>query len=283
LLFYKGKIVPTVVCDGATVNYHDVGKGDPLVLIHCSSSSHRQWRSLWELLQSHYRVISIDMLDWGGTDAWSKTHENLLEDETNLIREVISGVDEKIHLVGHSYGGTISYHLAMTTPEKIKNLTLIEPMLGWLLDPEKDEEYYCELRGVAEYFWDKYSNGKAEEGIEHYFDYWNGDGAWRDLDEGLSEYVLAGAEKNFYEFEAIFEGGNGLPRPECFMQPVLLIGGAKSQNPPLRVLDILKSCFPDVRKYLIEGATHMSPITHSDQVNLIIRDFLLPYSPPLDL
>ena len=57
--------MPTVVCDGTIVNYHDVGRGDPLVLIHCSSSSHRQWRSLWELLQGHYRVISIDMLDLG--------------------------------------------------------------------------------------------------------------------------------------------------------------------------------------------------------------------------
>jgi pimeloyl-ACP methyl ester carboxylesterase len=266
--------LPTVVCNGVTVNYHDVGSGDTVVLIHCSSSSLRQWRSLWELLQNKYRIIAIDMLDWGETDAWIKTCENLLIDETNLIKEVISGIDESIHLVGHSYGGTIAYHLAMTSPTKIKSLTLIEPMLGWLLDPKKEAKYHSELRRVAEYFWEKYSIGKAKEGIEYYFDYWNGEGAWRNLDKGLSDYVLAGAEKNFHEFEAIFEGGKALSKPEYFKQPVLLIGGAESQQPPLRILELLEGMFPNSRSHLIEGATHMSPITHSDHVNLIIRNFL---------
>ena len=267
--------MPTVVHEGVTINYQDVGSGEPVVLIHCSSSSHRQWRSLWELLQSDFRVIAIDMLDWGKTDPWSKTCGNLLKDESNLIMEVISGIDEKIQLVGHSYGGTISYYFAMRKPELIKNLTLIEPMLGWFLDPKKDANFYDELRDVAEYFWYKYSIGKAEDGIEQYFDYWNGDGAWAELDEELSDYVLAGATKNYYEFEAIFKGGEGLPLPEFFVQPVLLIGGSKSQKPPLDILRKLENCFPDSQRHLIEGATHMSPITHSEQVNSIIRNFLL--------
>jgi pimeloyl-ACP methyl ester carboxylesterase len=266
--------VPTVVCNGVTVNYNDVGIGDPVVLIHCSSSSHRQWRSLWELLQNKYRVIAIDMLDWGGTGSWTKSGTNLLVDETNLINEVIAGIGERIYLVGHSYGGTIAYHLAMESPRKIKSLTLIEPMLGWLLDPQKESKYYAELRGVAEYFWGKYSLGEAEEGIKHYFDYWNGNGAWENLDPGLADYVLAGAGKNFNEFEAIFKGGKGLLQPECFEQPVLLIGGAESRQPPLRMLELLEILFPDSRRHLIEGASHMSPITHSKQVNLIIRDFI---------
>ena len=275
--------MPTINCNGFYVHYHDVGVGEAVVLIHCSSSSHRQWRSLWDLLQDDYRVIAIDMLDWGGTDAWSRNNQSLLEGETNLIKEVISGIDEKIHLVGHSFGGTISYHLAMTAPKLIKSLTLIEPMLGWLLDSETDSRYYDELSGIAEYFWDKFSAGRATEGIKHYFDYWNGEGAWGNLDEGLSEYVLAGAQKNFYEFEAIFEGGKGLIPPEYFDQPALLIGGAASRQPPLRILELLEGSLPDSRKYLIKGATHMSPITHSSEINSIIRDFLLTQSDLLDV
>jgi len=266
--------LPVVVCNDLTVNYHDVGIGETVVLIHCSSSSHRQWRSLWELLQDNYRVIAIDMLDWGGTDAWSRANKRLLEDETNLIKEVISRVDEKIHLVGHSYGGTISYHLAMTSPKLIKSLTLIEPMLGWLLDPEKDSRCYGELLSIAEYFWEQYSVGKAEAGIKRYFDYWNGNGAWASLEKEIRKYVLDGAEKNFYEFEAIFDEGKGLINPKEFSQPVLLIGGAVSQPPPLRILEILEDQFPNVQRHLIDGGTHMSPITHSAQVNSLINTFL---------
>ncbi|MBT4938042.1 MAG: alpha/beta hydrolase, partial [Rhodospirillaceae bacterium] len=80
--------MPSIQVDGVTVNYHEIGSGEPVVLVHCSSSSHRQWRSLWELLQENHRVIAVDMLDWGGTDAWSEERETLLEDEAALIREI---------------------------------------------------------------------------------------------------------------------------------------------------------------------------------------------------
>ena len=135
--------MPTVVCNGVTVNYHDVGSGDtcrshPLFIEFPPTMAF----FVGAVAKQVYRVIAIDMLDWGGTDRLDSNHvENLLVDETNLINEVISGIGESIHLVGHSYGGTIAYHLAMTSPTKIKSLTLIEPMLVWLLDPQKEPKH----------------------------------------------------------------------------------------------------------------------------------------------
>ena len=266
--------MPAIQVDGVTVNYHDIGSGDPVVLIHCSSSSHRQWRSLWELLQDNHRVIAIDMLDWGGTDAWPADRPSLLQDEAAIVREVIKDIDGEINLVGHSYGGTIAYHLAQKSPDLIKSLTLVEPMLGWILDTKSDQDAYEEIQSVAEYFWKNFTAGKAEEGIEHYFDYWNGQGAWQSLEDGLRKYVLAGAQKNVYEFEVIFEGGKDLASPEEFAKPTLLIAGSQTKHPTLRVIENLESRFPDARIQLIDGAGHMSPITHSDQVNTQIQDFL---------
>lgn len=267
--------MPTLNCDGVTVNFHDVGSGEPIVLIHCSSSSHRQWRGLWELLQDDYRVVAVDMLGWGGTDAWTNTEGFLLDDEIALLNAITKDIDSEFHLVGHSYGGTIANHLAMTSPEKIKSLTLIEPMLGWFLDPETESAAYNEIRNVAEFFWDCVAAGKSEEGIQHYFDYWNDPGAWESLDENLVAYVLTGAQKNVHEFEVIFGGGEGLALPETFNKPTLLVGGKKSKKPTLRVLEILENRFPDVRKRLIDGAGHMSPITHSDQINKVIQKFIV--------
>ncbi len=266
--------MPSKNVGGVTVNYHDVGSGQPIVLIHCSSSSHRQWRALWELLQDTHRVIAIDMLDWGGTDAWSNHEGSLFADEVALIHAITGDIEEPFHLVGHSYGGGVSYHLAMTTPDRVKSLTLIEPMIGWILDPLEDQIFYDEILGVAENFWRKFEAGKAEEGINHYFDYWNGEGAWDTLDQGLADYVLAGAQKNYHEFKVIFNGGTDLPAPEAFLKPTLLMGGEQSKKPTLRILEILETKFPDARRSLVSGAGHMSPITHSDQVNAIIEGFI---------
>ena len=269
--------MPTQIVDGVTVNYLDVGSGEPIVLIHCSSSSHRQWRGLWELLQDTNRVISIDMLNGGGTDAWTNHEGSLLVDESTLIHAITGDLDEPFHLVGHSYGGAIAYHFAMTAPESIKSLILIEPMLGWLLDSVNDQEFYDEILNVAEYFWQKFETGKPGEAINYYFDYWNGEGAWDSLDQGQADYVLAGAEKNYHEFKAIFNSGGDLPVPETFLNPTLLMGGGSSNKPTLRILEILETKFPDTRKKLVDGAGHMSPITHSDQVNAIIEEFITNY------
>ena len=219
-------------------------------------------------------MIAIDIYDWGETGPWPNDGKNLLQDEANLINDVVRGIDESFHLVGHSYGGTVCYFFSLTNPEKIKSLTLIEPMVCWLLNSSKNKKFFEEISDVARYFLQNYFAGTPEKGIEHYFDYWNGKGAWKKLDVSISDYVLAGAEKNCHEFDAILHGGMDLPKPENFSKPTLLIGGAESKPPPLRVIEILENCLPDSRSRLIDGAMHMSPITHGDIVNLEIKKFI---------
>ena len=94
------------------------------------------------------------------------------------------------------------------------------------------------------------------------------------LDEKLASYVLAGADKNFYEFQVIFDERLGRFNIGNFKQPVLLLGGKKSTSPPLKILEILDKRFSRSERFLIDGASHMSPITHWEQVNTIIKSFI---------
>ena len=270
--------MPKLIVDGSKINYHEVGAGEKIILLHCSSSSHRQWKNLWNVLKKKYQVIAIDLLGWGETDAWGKDRDDLLASEASIISKIIGSAEDKIHLIGHSYGGTIAFYFAMMHSDRIKSLTLIEPMLGSMLDPRKNSVEYEELQSVAKYFWESHSRGQSEKGIQKYFDYWNGEGAWLGLDENLASYVLAGADKNFYEFHVIFDERLGRFNIENFKQPVLLLGGKKSTAPPLQILKILDKRFSQSERFLIDGASHMSPITHWEQVNTMIEGFITPNS-----
>lgn len=270
--------MPKLIVDGSRINYHEVGAGEKIILLHCSSSSHRQWKNLWNVFKKEYHIIAIDLLGWGETDAWRKDRDDLLVSEASIVSKIIGSAEDKIHLIGHSYGGTIAFYFAMMHSGRIKSLTLIEPMLGSMLDPRKNSVEYEELQSVAKYFWESHSRGQSEKGIQKYFDYWNGEGAWLGLDENLASYVLAGADKNFYEFHVIFDERLGRFNVENFKQPVLLLGGKKSTAPPLQILKILDKRFPQSESFLVDGASHMSPITHWEQVNSMIEGFITPNS-----
>ena len=43
--------MPKLIVDGSKINYHEVGAGERIILLHCSSSSHRQWKNLWNALK----------------------------------------------------------------------------------------------------------------------------------------------------------------------------------------------------------------------------------------
>jgi len=65
-----------------------------------------------------------------------------------------------------------------------------------------------------------------------------------------------------------------LPRLGQVRCPVLLMEGAAS--PPVigQILDTLEAGLSDVRREKIEGAGHMAPITHAEEVAAVLGDFL---------
>lgn len=48
------------VVNGVRIAYEDVGKGDPLVLVHGSWGSHHNWDAVVPALAERHRVVSYD-------------------------------------------------------------------------------------------------------------------------------------------------------------------------------------------------------------------------------
>ena len=54
-----------------TTNYHDLGEGEPLLLIHGSGpgvSSYANWRLQMPVLSEQFRVLALDMAGFGYTE-----------------------------------------------------------------------------------------------------------------------------------------------------------------------------------------------------------------------
>lgn len=113
---------------GLTVHYRDEGKRDgrPLVLIHGSNASLHTWKQWVKILGENYRVISLDLPGHGLTGA---NPANVYDNASYV--GVVDALLQKLnvqHAVigGNSMGGGVSWMYALSHPEKVDALLLVD-------------------------------------------------------------------------------------------------------------------------------------------------------------
>lgn len=84
------------------------------------------WREQLAGLSDSFRVVAPDMRGYGGTDAPSKVRDYDLDILTRDVVELIDalGVD-KVHLVGHDWGGAIAWEVGQRHGDRLHTLSVI--------------------------------------------------------------------------------------------------------------------------------------------------------------
>ena len=114
---------------GMEVHYRDEGNmldSTPLVLIHGMSSSLNTWDSLVVLMKDNKRLISIDLPGFGLTGPNPENKYGFDYYTQFLDSFLITLKVEKFILAGNSMGGGVSWHYALSHPEKVNQLILID-------------------------------------------------------------------------------------------------------------------------------------------------------------
>jgi pimeloyl-ACP methyl ester carboxylesterase len=262
------------------IAYADSLVGEPVVMLHCSSASGRQWDALRTRLGAGFRTIVPDQWGCGDSPAWSGEVRFTLAHEAEPILDLIESVGEPVHLVGHSYGGGVALHIARRRPQRIKTLTLIEPSSFHVLrggEPSL-QRLFAEIAGVADDVRSAIACGDNWGGMARFVDYWNGDGAWETTPQKTRLKLCQRLSKVALDFHALFEEPVRLPDYAGLVMPTLLLCGERTRVPSRKIVDLLSATLPHVRVQHIEGAGHMSPFTHSDDVNRRILGHLCAFA-----
>lgn len=261
--------------NGVKLAVREGGTGECVALFHCSASSGKQWERLADELGTRFHVIAPDLIGYGSSAEWHGHGPLTLAEHARAMLEVL-GDSDGLHLVGHSYGGALAVRVALELGARLQSLTLIEPSAFHLLRRGDAGEvgFWYEISSMAADVWHGARSGDLHGGMARFIDYWSGPGAWNDLNEDMQARLAAQVNTVATDFAVLFSELGGLSDLARVEAPVLILQGTRSPGPSRRLCAMLADVLPDSRIRIVEGAGHMSPLTHADQVNGYIRDHL---------
>lgn len=117
-----------------TTYIHQGAGGVPLLLLHGFDSSILEFRRLFPLLAAKAETWAVDLLGFGFTDRPPNVSFDPPAIKTHLYSFWKSLIDQPIILVGASMGGAAAIDFALSYPEVVKKLVLIDSA-GFAMGP----------------------------------------------------------------------------------------------------------------------------------------------------
>ncbi|MBA2523874.1 MAG: alpha/beta hydrolase [Solirubrobacterales bacterium] len=99
-------------------------EGEPIVLLHCFACSQQWWDPLVPLLNESHRLISFDLIGFGGSEKPSSGYE--IEAQSAAVAEALNELGvRQATVVGHSMGGEVATSLAEQSSDLVDRIVLI--------------------------------------------------------------------------------------------------------------------------------------------------------------
>lgn len=249
------------------IGLDDTGRGEPVVLLHSSCSSRRQWGPLVKALEGRYRSLALDLYGYGETEGPPRPESFELEEEVALVRHVLDRVHAPVHLVGHSYGGAVALATALRHPTQVQSVTVHEPVAFQLARSSGLHAVDAEVGEMVATLVEHIAAGAPADAARYFIDYWRGEGTWAALPDKGRQALSRVIGKLPIEFDAILRTPYRLSDYASLPMPVLLMAGTTGRSAGRRITELLGSAFGEGALRLLPGVGHMAPVTNPDLVN----------------
>jgi pimeloyl-ACP methyl ester carboxylesterase len=243
--------------------------GNPVELLHGTAGKPAQWAGIVSALTG-YEVRTPSLPGHGvlarqATGGW-------IADEAYLIARAAVGAGQRVHLVGHSYGGAVALKLAMAFPERIKSLTLIEPAVFHLLRDggPLERQMYADIAEIEVRLRKAHASGDATPGVAGFVDFWCGTGSFAALAPEKQRALAAEAEHIIGNFTSVARENWLLDSSAMVKAPVLAITGSESPVLVQHLSRLIAGAMDDAKVIQLNEAGHMLPITHAGAVAQIL-------------
>lgn len=256
------------------IDYIEAGTGTAVVLIHSSVSGNKQWRSLMQALKNRYQVLAVNLFGYGDTTPWPDDEVQTLADHADLVLALCTDSTARLHIVGHSFGGSVALKAAYGLGHKVAGLVLLEPNPFYLLGQHGRRAAFDEVKAIRDHVKQYGAAGDWDTVAERFADYWVADGTWDSMPAKRRNAFLKAMPPNFYEWDAVMNETTPMDAYAALDAKTLLVSAADTKRPIREIVDLFVEACPHWSfRQLAEGG-HMAPLFQANLVNPIVCEFL---------
>ena len=259
---------------GVRMPYVTRGSGAPLLFVHGSLCDYRYWNGQMDVLSQRFQCVSVSLSHYWPADDTSIPGAFSWSTHVAELAEFITAMGiGPVHLVGHSRGGCVAFHLAREFPYLVQSLTLADPGGSLLIDgmPEAPTAPATDaLRAQAAAL---IGSGDIDAGLELFVDSVSMPGIWRKSPTAFRTMAIDNADTLPKQFR------DPLPAytraaAESIKCRTLLIAGAKSPRVYRQNVEMLVEWMADATQHTVAGASHGMNVTHAAEFNRVVAAFV---------
>ncbi|WP_386683961.1 alpha/beta fold hydrolase [Loktanella sp. R86503] len=246
---------------GRDINVLRLGGAAENLLLHCTLARSEALVPLAQTLPGG--SVLMDLLGHGKSADWDGQGDY----QSANAAAALGLCDGPTHVIGHSFGATVALRLALDHPDRVKRLTLIEPVYFALAtDAAAQADHIARFTPI----YAAYTAGDLQEAARLFHSDWGG-GSW----DAMPPHTQAGFARRM---PLIMAGTPSIQddihdaagRLSQLQMPVCLIRGELSVPIVPAIHAGICAAVPQARDHVVPKAGHMVPLTHVAQVAQII-------------
>lgn len=255
--------MPVAAVNGQQINYTDSGGDGPVIIwSHGFLMDHTMFDEQVAAFSADYRCIAWDERGFGATRATAPfTYYDSADDAVALLDHL--GVESAI-FAGMSQGGFLSMRAALTHPDRVRGLILIDTQAGQE-DPEVVEGY----KGMMAHWMSDAPLGDVGQfvaglilGTPELTEVWIP--IWESRRADFTQYVA----------DCLLGRDDITPRVAEISCPAIVIHGDNDQAIHLELGQLLADTIPGASLAVMPGGSHAANMTNVDECNAAISGFL---------
>ncbi len=262
--------------DGVT-HYNVTGpeSGRTVVLVHGFSVPLYIWDStVTALSASGYRVVRYDVYGRGLSDRPDVAYDGPLY--VRQINELLDSlrIATPVDLMGLSFGGFVTGHYVAAHPDRVRSLTLIDPvasspempaLLSWPVVGAWVWQV-TQVPGMAD---NQVSDFLHPEHFPGWPELYRPQMRFRGFGRALLRSALISSRTNYDSLYA------GVRRTGV---PVLLVWGRQDQTVAFELSDVVRRAIPTLEFFPVDSAGHLPHMEQSSRVHDRMKDFLVAHA-----
>lgn len=106
------------------LNFQTYGAGHPIIVLHGLFGSLTNWNTISKALSERYQVVAVDLRNHGGSPHDDTMNYAVMADDLRALMQTQGFTSA--HVLGHSMGGKAAMQLALSAPELVDRLIVVD-------------------------------------------------------------------------------------------------------------------------------------------------------------